>query len=289
MGIRRRAIGLLIGLGACGVPSMAVWAQPPPFVLRIALLPQWTLNQHRTGREASPALRDALEGGVVDRTVFAWQRGLIPRSALVAKPIRVVSDEEASALGGHGQFEVTALRAPAGRTAWTEVEIASRSGQPEDVLVLEVGGERNTVVQVLETLLVQTPDGRLVAQPLARPALVPGVGVPIVGAPFGQSVAIPSAGTAFRDVGGLEMLVVRSLVEVVRNGDRTPNGPADMALPGQGDGDWREGDRVFLRVTGRPPGRLPGVVLGWKDRTLQSDPDVLELPRRSALPLPIVR
>ena len=54
-------------------------------------------------------------------------------------------------------------------------------------------------------------------------------------------------------------------------------------------GDWREGDRVFLRI---PAAALaegwPGLVLGWKDRTLQTDPN-LEFPRRSALPFPVIR
>ena len=65
------------------------------------------------------------------------------------------------------------------------------------------------------------------------------------------------------------------------------NGPADtMAL---GDGDWREGDRVFLRISAAALARgLPGLVLVWKDRKLQNDPD-LELQRRSALPFPVVR
>ena len=46
---------------------------------------------------------------------------------------------------------------------------------------------------------------------------------------------------------------------------------------------------MFLRISAAALDRgLSGLVLGWKDRTLQTDPDV-ELPRRSALPFPVVR
>jgi anthranilate phosphoribosyltransferase len=147
-------------------------AQAPAPVVRVALLPQWVIQQHRS----LPALAEAIEGGVVDRTVFAWQRGVIQRQALVSKPIRVVPD--LAPLGGRGQFDLT-VRPLTGRAAWTEIEVHQSSPSADDVLLLEIGGERNTITQVLETLLIAEPGGPLAEIPLARPALVAGAGVPV--------------------------------------------------------------------------------------------------------------
>src|SRR5262249_19248856 len=144
------AVALLVGS-----PGSS-WAEAMSGIVRLALLPQWVFLQHRGGA-ANPALREAIEGGVVDRTVFAWQRGVIQRQVLVSKPIRLVPDPDASALGGRGQFVLGAVRPPTGRAAWTEVEIARSSNGPDDVLVLEIGGERNTLTQVLETILLAEP------------------------------------------------------------------------------------------------------------------------------------
>jgi hypothetical protein len=57
---------------------------------------------------------------------------------------------------------------------------------------------------------------------------------------------------------------------------------------GLGGGDWREGDRVFLRIPAAQLDRgLAGLVLVWKDRVLQTDPSS-EFPRHSALPSPAI-
>jgi hypothetical protein len=166
------------------------------------------------------------------------------------------------------------------------VEIGRPEPRADDVLVLEIGSERNTVTQVLETLLVDVPARGLVELPLARPALIAGVGVPVVAAPFEQPLP-PAMARRFHEEDGLGLLVVRSPLWDIRNGDLTASGPAD-SVP-LGGGDWREGDRVLLRVSGAALDRgLPGLVLGWKDRTLRPDPDT-EFPRRSALPFPVVR
>jgi hypothetical protein len=278
--VRRLAVlGLLLvtvlGWGAA-VPS---FGQAPPPVVRIALLPQWVIQQHRS----LPALAEAIEGGVVDRTVFAWQRGVIQRQALVPKPIRVVPDP--APLGGRGRFDIT-VRPPTGRAAWTEIEVNRPSPSPDDVLLLEIGGERNTITQVLETLVIAEPGRPLVEIPLARPSLVPSAGVPVVAATFDAPLP-PAMAQRFRQEAGLDLLVARSPLWDVRNGDMTSSGRADT-VP-FGGGDWREGDRVFLRIPAAKLGQgLPGIVLGWKDRTLQTDPDV-EFPRRSSLPVPVIR
>jgi hypothetical protein len=263
------------GMGA----AVSSHAQAPPPVVRVALLPQWVIQQHRS----LPALAEAIEGGVVDRTVFAWQRGVIQRQALVSKPIRVVPDP--APLGGRGRFDVT-VRPPTGRAAWTEIEVHQASPSADDVLLLEIGGERNTITQVLETLLVAEPGRPLAEISLARPALVPGAGVPVVASTFDAPLP-PAMAQRFRQEAGVDLLVVRPPLWDVRNGDITSSGRADT-VPFSG-GDWREGDRVFLRITAAKLGQgVPGFVLGWKDRTLQNDPNA-EFPRRSSLPLPVIR
>lgn len=287
MTARRLVIaGLAVALGiGAGLPTAR--AQAPAGVLRLAFLPEWAIRQHRGGRGAlDPALREAVDGGVVDRTVFSWQRGLLQRQALVWKPIRLVPDSEAAALGGRGRFTLAAVRPPAGQAAWTEVEISRTAPAADDVFVLEVGGERNTMTQVLETLLVADPARGLVEMPLARPALIAGAGVPVVAAPFERPLG-PAMAPRFHEEAGMGLLVIRSPLSDVRDGGLTTGGPADT-VP-HGGGDWREGDRVFLRVSGAALERgLPGLVLGWKDRTLTPDPNS-EFPRRSALPFPVVR
>ena len=274
--------GLLAAIG--GGASLPTWGQPATAtVLRVALLPQWTIHQHRGG----PALRAAVEGGVVDRTVFAWQRGVIQRQALVWKPVRVLPGAEAAPLGGRGQFDLGAVRPPGGPSAWTEIEVIRAGPRPDDVLILEIGGERNTVTQVLETLLVADPGRGLMEVPLARSALVPGSGVPVVAAPFEQPLPAALA-QRFREEAGMSLLVVRSPLWDIRNGDMTASGPADT-VPFGTTGDWRDGDRVFLRVPAVSLDRgVSGLVLGWKDRTLRPDPDG-EFPKRSGLPFPLVR
>jgi hypothetical protein len=272
----------LVAVVAVREPAPARAQAPSPAVVRVALLPQWTVQQHRG---ASGVLREALDGGVVDRTVFSWQHGLIQRQALVWKPVRVLPEPEAGGLGGRGRFEV-AVRPPSGPAAWTEITVTRPAPTAADVLLLEIGGERNTIRQVLESLLVTDPARGLVELPLVRPAFLAGTGVPVVTAPFEQPLPATLAGR-FHEAGGIGLLVVRSPLRDVRDGDLTPSGPADT-VP-FGGGDWREGDRVLLRVPAAALERgVPGVVLAWKDRTLQTDPDA-EFPRRSALPLPLVR
>jgi hypothetical protein len=275
-------LGLALA-GGVGPETCAGAQQAAPGIVRLALLPQWAVQQHR-GNGGS--LLEAIDGGVVDRTVFAWQRGVLQRQALVWKPIRLLPDPEASALGGRGRFSLVAVRPPVGRAAWTEVEISRPAPQADDVLLLEIGGERNTVSQVLETLLMAGPARGLTQVPLARTALISGAGVPVVPAPFEQPLP-PTMAQRFREDGGMGLLVVRSPLWDIRNGAVTASGPADT-VP-LGGGDWREGDRVFLRIAGAMLERgSPGLVLGWKDRTLKPDPDT-EFPRRSALPFPLVR
>ncbi len=261
------AVPVLAVVAVMAVAALA-GAQPAAPPVRIALLSQWVVNQYAP---ASPELATALAAGVVDGTVFAWQRGRISRGALVEKPIRALAGVEAAELGGRGEFQVIAVRPPAGPAAWTEVDVRPRTAQPGDVLVLEVGGELNTVSQVLARLLVGAGDGRLEELPLARRALFPTAGVPVVRVPFGRPVALSRA-VAFQGGPAVGFLVARSPIETIVNGTMTPSGPADVS-PVQG-GEWREADRVFIRVplaslqTGVPP-----VVLAWKDRVHLSDPD----------------
>lgn len=276
--------GVLLGVGVASV--MGARAQVAAPTVRIALVAQWVVNQHRAGgfpgsrSPLAPGFRTALDGGVVDRLVFQWQRGVVQREALVAKPIRILGGEEASTLGGRGSFQLRAVRAPRGTAAWTEVDLVLETGPPDEVAVLEVGGEVNTVRQVLATLLVAPAGGPLQELGLARRALIPGDGVPVFARPFGRPVVFKEP-PAFRGVADAEFLVVRSQVEVVPDGATTTNGPADRAVS-QTD-EWREGDRVFIRLS-RATLRAgaPAIVLGWKDRLDKTDPDGEELiPRRA--------
>ncbi|MGH7265335.1 MAG: hypothetical protein ACREMB_10845 [Candidatus Rokuibacteriota bacterium] len=258
---------IALGVTALLAVALAADAQPTGGTLRIASVAQWVVNQHR----GAPAeLRRALDGGVVDRTVFWWQRGVIQRKALVPKPVRVVPQPEAAALGGRGDFHLAAVRPPAARAAWAEVDVLARSARPDDVLVLEIGGDLNVATQVLETLWVVTAGAPAHALPLGRSALVAADAVPVVSARFGLPVA--PGPVAFHGARGLEFLVARSPVPTVVNGTSTVNGPADVAP--HGSGEWREGDRVFIRI---PLESLragaPAVVLGWKDRVDRVDPD----------------
>ena len=279
------ALGLVAAALGAAAPG---WAQGSPGRLRIAFLPEWAIRQHRgVGGTLSPDLAAAVDGGVVDRTVFAWQRGRIQRQALVQKPIRVPPEAEAAALGGRGQFALAAAHPPAGRAAWTEVEVSQATSGGDGVLVLEIGGERNTIRQVLETLLVAEPGRGLAEIALARAALFPGPGVPVVTAPFEQPLP-PAMAQRFWEAGGMGLLVARSPLWDIRNGDVTASGLADT-VPFGTVGDWRDGDRLFLRIPAAALARgLPGLVLGWKDRTLKPDVDA-EFPRRSSLPFPLVR
>jgi hypothetical protein len=263
---------LLVLLAAAVTTPWIVAAQSGPPALRLALLPQWSVNQHRAGVFSAPVraeLRTALDRGVVDRPVFWWQRGVIQRSALAWKPVRVLPGPVAGTLGGRGDFELGSVRPPTGAAAWTEVEVRPRSTGPDDVLVLEVGGELNTITQVLDAVLLVPGEGGFQELPLVQRAAIGAPGVPVARVPFGR---IPAEATAFRGQDGLEFFVARSPIENLPDADTTTGGPADKAMTNVGD--WREADRVFIRI---PAARLragtPGIVLAWKDRTLKSDPD----------------
>jgi hypothetical protein len=252
-------VGLVLALAEV---APGVHAQPAALPLRIALLPQWTVNQHGG---ASPLLLQAVERGVVDRPVFAWQRGWISRSSLVWKPVRVLAPPEAAALGGRGAFQPATLLPPGGPSAWTMLSVVAQTAQPGDVLVVEVGGEINTIRQVLQSVMVASPAG-LQALRLAPRALIAAEGIPVVQLPFGRPVALARGPDPFRGVDGVSFLVARSLVPTIPDAAVTPNGPADRATDSS-IGDWREGDRVFVRVTLEAlRAGAPGIVLGWKDR-----------------------
>src|SRR5262249_13337014 len=148
--------------------------------------------------------------------------------------------------GARGEFQLRAVAAPEGPSAWTTVEILPVSGRPDDVLILEVGGEIASIAQVLETLILAPSDGWR-ELPLARRAVVGAPGVPVIQAVFGRPVRLPS-GVAFRGAGGVGFLVVRSPVEVQVNAGVTANGPADVAPFRDALGEWREGDRIFVRL-----------------------------------------
>lgn len=286
----RPGFGVVIAAGLLAASAAA--AEPLSATVRLAFLPRWVVEQHRPFPPAGPAarlevFREALRGGVVDRPVFWWQRGRIQRELLVWKPVRVLEGEEAQGLGGRGRFRLEAVRRPTGGAAWTEVTVLAERADPADVLVLEVGGELAPWRQVLDSLFVLEPGGGLTELRLVPRALLPAAGVQIVRAPFERPVGGPTLAAAFQGAGGLEFLVVRSPVETVQAGEVTPNGPADVA-PFRA-GEWREGDRVLVRVPlGVLRGAPVGVVMGWRDRLFKPDGGGEDL-RRSSFLGPLLR
>ena len=85
----------------------------------------------------------------------------------------------------------------------------------------------------------------------------------------------------------MDLLVVRSPLWDVRDGDLTSSGRADT-VP-FGSGDWREGDRVFLRIPAAALGRgVRRARAGVEGPDAPDDPNA-EFPRRSSLPLPVIR
>jgi hypothetical protein len=257
-----------------GLLVVTLGAQAEAATIKIALVSQWSVNQHRSGWRGTlvPAFLTALDGGVVDGAVFFWQRGAIQRSSLVEKPIRVLSGLESTSLGGHGEFHLAGVGRPRASSAWLEVDVVPRTDQPDDVVVLQVGGDSNVLRQILETLLVVSKDGALSELKLARNALIPGEGVPVIVAPRDRSVP---RGDLFRGTHGVEFLVLRSPVDAVPYGGFTPNDRADLASP-EG-GEWREGDRVFVRMSlAALRGVAPAIILGWRDRVVRPDPDPVE-------------
>jgi hypothetical protein len=261
-------VRLAVVLILASVPFAPVPAAAQPVQVRLGLVSQWVVNQHG---QTAESLGATLERGLADGFVFSWHRGRIPRSALVPKPIRALPAAEAAALGGRGECDVTAVRAPAEPAAWTVVDVLPRTGRPDDVCVLEVGGELNTIHQVLARLYVADPAGALEHLPLSKRAFFPRPGVPVIRVQFGVPVAVPK-GVAFQGRPGVDFLVARSPIETVENGGVTPNGFADLS-PFQA-GEWREADRVFIRLpvstlrAGAPP-----IALVWKDRVFMEQPD----------------
>lgn len=79
---------LLLTLTMLGAPA-TVGAQPGTATVRIALVSQWVVTQHRTGsrlggeRRLAPEFRAALDGGVVDR-VSHWLALALAGVAVVA-------------------------------------------------------------------------------------------------------------------------------------------------------------------------------------------------------------
>ena len=94
----------------------------------------------------------------------------------------------------------------------------------------------------------------------------------MVSAPFGRPLSAQPEGGLPWGRGGVAFLVARSPVDVVRDGDVTVNGLADRSASGVGD--YREGDRVFIRIPlAALRDQAPGIVLAWKDRTERVDPE----------------
>jgi len=205
---RRLAFGGLLAGGSLILATTAfVHAQGGTgTTVRFAFVPRVVSTQFTNG----PDFRAALDRGVVDRGVFFWQHGLIERSSLVLKPIRLVVGAEAESLGGRGQFQLGAVRRSQGSSAWVEVEVAHAAGQADDRLVLEIGGEKYEQRQVLAALFLAPPAGGLEELRLAPRALVPGAGVPVIEASLTTPLAGLGVAEAFRGPRGVEFLVVRS-------------------------------------------------------------------------------
>ena len=265
--VRRLAVlGLLLvtalGWGAA-VPSHA---QAPPPVVRLALLPQWVIQQHRS----LPALAEAIEGGVVDRTVFAWQRGVIQRQALVSKPIRVVPEPGAPrrprAVRPHG--------APADRPGGLDGDrgppVEPRA--PTTCSSSRSGASATRSRRSSRRCWSRSPGGRWPRYRWLAPPSCAGAGVPVVASTFDAPLP-PAMAQRFRQEAGLDLLVVRSPALGRANGDQTSSGRADT-VP-FGGGDWREGDRVFLRISGRRARSRRA-----RDRAGVEGPDAPERPER---------
>lgn len=270
-----RWVGSFAGL--CVLWSVGTATAQEPVTVRLAFLSQWVINTQQVSgsplqeRRLPPSFAAALDNGVTPSVVFAWQRGRIQRSALLVKPFRVLSAAEAAPLGGRGDFVLGSVEPPGEGSAWTVVHIVPVRADPDGVLVLEVGGDRNTITQLIETILVEERPGAFREQRLGARALVEGTDrVTVVRVPFERPVTLAAAAGLFRGTGDLGFLVARSFVDTVPRGEVTPNGSADVS---SWTGDWREGDRVFLRAPLTALRReRASVVLAWRDRTLRDDP-----------------
>lgn len=249
---------MALALAGVLVAATAGPGQGRTLTLRIASVAERAVAPYRL---ASGAGRPA---GVRPELRAALDRDTLDRALVVKKPARILGAGEAAPLGARGDFDLVALRPGAGGAPWLEIEVAARSARPDDVLIVEVGGETGTTGQVLDALFLASPGGGLVEVPLAPAALLPGPGVPVLKAPPGP-LARPDARARFRGAASLEFLVVRSLVEAMVDGATTARGRAD-ASP-HWAAEWREGDRVYIRVSpALPPAPPPAIVLAWKDR-----------------------
>jgi hypothetical protein len=271
-----RWVGSFVGLCVLWIVGTATAQEP--VTVRLAFLPQWLINTHRMpvsplqDLRLPPSFAETLERGVTERVVFAWQRDRIQRSSLVVKPFRVLSATEAAPFGGRGEFRMGDVEPPGKGSAWTVVHVVPIREEPDSVLVLEIGGELGTITQLIETILVEDRPGEFRERRLGPLALVENPDrVTILRVPFGQPVTVAGAAGLFRGTEGVDFLVARSLVDAVSRGDVTPNGSADVA---GWTGDWREGDRVFIRasLTALRRDRMSSV-LAWRDRTLRDKPD----------------
>jgi hypothetical protein len=131
------------------------------------------------------------------------------------------------------------------------------------------------VNQVLETFAAIPPGGGSLREiPLARvvrqAAAVGSDRVPVFVAPtFGDPLEAARP-VPFGRVDGVEFLVVRSAIPVVVDGAFTNNGGADLAT--ETAGEWRQGDRLLLRVPLASLRRgVSSIVLGWKDRVTKPE------------------
>jgi hypothetical protein len=147
------------------------------------------------------------------------------------------------------------------------VVVAPASLEDDAVLVLEVGGEVSTVAQVLESIFLAPPGRGVERLSLAPRALLGRPGVPVIRVARGQAISSLNGSSPW-GADGVAFLVARSPVEVLADGATTTSGRADLAW--DPTGDWRVGDRLFIRI---PLARLrigaPGIVLAWKDRSVQ--------------------
>ena len=257
---RPALVGALLCVAVLATGARA-GAQTPP-VVRFAYLWEAIVTRWAT----RPGFATALERGVVERTM-SGAVDAVPREALLRKPMRLLAGPEAVAFGGQGEFQLLALRPPSEATAWTSVEIQPRTARPGDVCVLEIGGELATSAQVIGTLLMAAPDGSFVRLDVTLPALVRGTGVPVVLTPMVWPAVRSDAPRLFHPAGGLELLIVRSGVETMVDASLTPRGPADVAPMPMRAGEWRQADRLLVRVplTTLETG-APALVVGWKDR-----------------------
>ena len=127
--LRRRLAfgGLLAGGSLILATTVFVHAQGGTgTTVRFAFVPRVVSTQFTNG----PDFRAALDRGVVDRGVFFWQHGLIERSSLVLKPIRLVVGAEAESLGGRASSSWGPSGGRRGRRPGWRSRSPTRRGRP---------------------------------------------------------------------------------------------------------------------------------------------------------------